>query len=156
MIIRIATADDAEALRGGVFPDLPVETVVTMITWADDHDEACHVADEGGNLVAVVSLTRHANDLERHRAEIGGWVIAPARRGTGLARRVLGHLEDEARAWGGSKTGLGVRGGEHAEAVYRGLGFIEYGRLPSGFVRGHDVHDQVLMYKPLRVPTNGR
>jgi hypothetical protein len=59
----------------------------------------------------------------RHRADIGGFVVA---------------LE------------ISCRGGTHAETAYRGLGFAEWGRLSGGYHdHGDQIIDEVRLWMPI-------
>jgi putative acetyltransferase len=63
-------------------------------------------------------------DLET--AEIRRMYVVPERRGAGLSRRILGALEDEARALGYRRVRLETGVHQHeALALYRSSGFAE-------------------------------
>ena len=67
--------------------------------------------------------------FDTETAEIRRMYVVPERRGAGLSRRILGALEDEARALGYRRVRLetGVRQNE-ALALYRSSGFAEIPR----------------------------
>ena len=88
--------------------------------------------------------------LERHRAEIGGFVIRADHRGTGVARKLVEGCATFARElWSAQTLELGVRGGTHAEDAYRGLGFIEWARFPAGFRDRDATYDDVRLLLPV-------
>ena len=69
---------------------------------------------------------------------------APSARGLGLGRRVTTALVDSARAAGVEQLLCDVRGNNHAAvALYRSLGFREYGRLPDFLAVGVHRFDRV-------------
>lgn len=71
--------------------------------------------------------------------------------GTGVARKLVEGCVEFARAeWSSQTLELGVRGGTHAEAAYRGLGFVEWARFPGGFHDHDDVYDDVRLFLPVR------
>lgn len=114
-------------------------------------------AGEGTSLVAVEedrvvgNLTVTRKRLERHRVEVGGFVVAPSARGSGLARRLIDGAEAWARASGCTILELSCRGGTHAEDAYIHLGFREWGRLPDGCREPRGEFDQVNLYR--RIPS---
>ena len=108
------------------------------------------VAEREGEIVGSLTLVQPDHILTRHRVGVAGFVVAARARGTGMARRLIDEAADWARRWGGTMLEISCRGGTHAEEAYRGLGFIEWGRLPQGLIE-HDgaAFDDVHFYRPL-------
>jgi GNAT superfamily N-acetyltransferase len=149
-MIRIGRPDDAAALQRACFSGMSVQQVRTWLDPAEEVDRVLLVATDADDVaIGNCTLTRHAHRLQRHRAEIGGFVISPDHRGTGVARLLVQACADYAREhWGSGTLELGVRGGTHAEDAYRGLGFVEWARMPGG-LHDHDAnYDDVRMCRP--------
>lgn len=121
-----------------------VRAVVGKELARDGNDSVWLVAeDESGEVVATCTVTRLAHRMCRHRADLGGFVIAPRMQGSGLARRIVDAAREEAQQWGCSILEISCRGGTHAENAYKGLGFVEWGRLNGGYEDFDEVYDQV-------------
>lgn len=152
MIIRRARLEDAEDLQRSCFSAMTVDQVREGM---GPELEAVHglqfvAEDDDGTVVATGNLRRHTHRMERHRAELGGFVIRTDHRGTGLARRMVDHLETFARQeWQVTILELAVRGDMHAHRAYVGLGFAEWARLPGGFDDRGTVYDEVRLYRPV-------
>lgn len=151
MLIRQARPEDAPALRESCFDATPVAEIRAWIDTAraadrDGTGAMLVAADDLGTAVGTLSVSLRTHRLERHRAEIGGFVIRADHRGTGLARRLADAAAGWARDRGCTILELTCRGGTHAEAAYRGLGFREWGRLPAGLVEPAGTFDQVNFY----------
>ena len=92
-----ATAQDFDASRGGAFV----------------------VLYEAGRAIACGGLKR----LEPDVGEIKRMYVVPAARSRGVARRLLGALEDAARARGYARVRLDTGPQEHARALYDSAGY---------------------------------
>lgn len=109
--------------------------------------------DQDDLAIGTCTLTRRRHRLERHRAEIGGFVIRADHRGTGVARKLVEGCATLAREmWSAQTLELGVRGGTHAEDAYRGLGFTEWARFPGGFQDRDATYDDVRLFLPVGGP----
>ena len=132
--IRAASLGDAEELTRNCFPRNTVQQTLTnlqeMIQLKDRGEGMWLVASVNGEVVGTVTLARDNHRLCRHRVSMGGFVINPSAQGTGLARRLVEAAADWARSLGCEILEIGCRGGTHAENAYKGLGFVEWGRLP--------------------------
>jgi ribosomal protein S18 acetylase RimI-like enzyme len=75
-------------------------------------------------------------------------LVDPATRRRGLARAMMQRLEVEATRQGRSLLTLDTRAGDTAEALYRGMGWIEAGRIPD-YARNADgtLCDTLYFYK---------
>ena len=142
--------EDVESLQRNCFSLNTVEQTRSMVEAAmakrDAGEGTLLVAARDAEVLGNVTVTRNAHRLERHRAHLGGFVIHPDAQGQGLARQFVAAAATWARDHGCSLLELGCRGGTHAEEAYRGLGFIEWGRLPGGFVEEAGTFDQVCFY----------
>lgn len=157
IIIRPVRDEDTASLQRNCFNQNTFEQTAAIVQpslAAHDHEEIVMLVAVGddGEVVGNCTLTRQQHRMCRHRAEIGGFVITPTWRGTGLARRILGVAREYARGWGCSILEIGCRGGTHAEDAYVGLGFQVWGRLPEGFHDHGDVrYDEVRLWMPITV-----
>ncbi|MFC7619699.1 GNAT family N-acetyltransferase [Microlunatus sp. GCM10028923] len=151
MAIRVGRADDAEALQQACFSGTPVDVVRGWLDPPQGPDRVLLVAtDQDDIVIGTCTLTRHRHRMERHRAEIGGFVIRVDHRGTGVARKLVAGCAAFARAeWSSETLELGVRGGTHAENAYRGLGFTEWARFPAGLRDRDTSYDDVRLFLPV-------
>ncbi|NYE72282.1 GNAT family N-acetyltransferase [Microlunatus parietis] len=151
MAIRVGRADDAEALQQVGFSGTPVDVVRGWLDPPQGPDRVLLVAtDQNDVAIGTCTLTRRRHRMERHRAEIGGFVIRADHRGTGVARKLVEGCAAFARElWSSQTLELGVRGGTHAEDAYRGLGFTEWARFPGGLRDRDATYDDVRMFLPV-------
>lgn len=150
-MIRVARVEDAASLQQVCYTATSLEIVRGWLDPAEDADRVVLVATTGDDAaIGNCTLTRHRHWLERHRAEIHGFVIGSDHRGTGVARRLVEACSDYARAnWDAATLELAVRGGTHAEDAYRGLGFVEWARMPDGLHDRDGVYDDVRLFRPV-------
>jgi len=150
-VVRIATPDDAVALHQFCYPGTPIDTVRALLDPAEEIDRVVLVATASDDVtIGTCTLTRHQHRLERHRAEIRGFVIAPEHRGTGVARQLVQGCADYAcMSWNAATLELAVRGGTHAEDAYPGLGFVEWARMPNGLQDEDRAYDDVRLSRPV-------
>ncbi|MBM7783586.1 GNAT family N-acetyltransferase [Tenggerimyces flavus] len=150
MLIRPVRYEDAASLQRHCFGAMTIEQVAAMIeSLVDVTDTVSLVADDGSEAVASCTVTRLTHRLCRHRADIGGFVIAPSAQGTGLARRIVNEASRYAREWDCTILEISCRGGTHAEEAYVGLGFTEWARLPGGYREEAGTFDEVRLWKRL-------
>ncbi|WP_427889284.1 GNAT family N-acetyltransferase [Kribbella sp. GL6] len=151
MIIRRVRTADIASLHANRLCGLTIDETTELVRSAVEQEtgeEFCFLvaADEQG-VAGMTTVRRLEHRMRRHRAELGGFVIVPAARGTGLARRIVGAAGDVVARWGCSVLEVSCRGGTEAERAYRGLGFEEWGRLPDGLRdRGGLVYDEVRLW----------
>lgn len=150
-MIRMGRPDDAVALRNACYASASVEMIHDWLDPAEETDRVLLVAaDDADVAIGNCTLTRRTHRMERHRAELGGFVISPDHRGTGVARQLVDACAEYAhRKWASETLELGVRGGTHAEDAYRGLGFVEWARMPRGLHDRDAIYDDVRLYRPV-------
>ncbi|MCF5760457.1 GNAT family N-acetyltransferase [Aeromonas veronii] len=85
-----------------------------------------------------------------HRAEVEKLMVLQTARGKGVGRALMQALEQGAHAAGRSLLVLDTRAGDVASHLYRQLGYLEAGQIPS-FARNADgsLAATVIFYKPL-------
>lgn len=127
--------------------DRPVEAIAEAL-------EAGFVAgcERSGLLVGVAGYRRNTHRKTRHRGGVWGMYVEPAARGLGIGERLLQAVIDRAR---GEVEDLLLTVAAHnapAIALYRRLGFVEYGRDDRALrVDGADI-DELLMKLALSRP----
>jgi ribosomal protein S18 acetylase RimI-like enzyme len=83
---------------------------------------------DGDTLIAIAGLRREPLRQVAHKALVWGVFVAPAYRGNGTARRLLGEVLSHARESGIAQLHLCVNSqNAPAQALYRALGFTTYG-----------------------------
>lgn len=133
---------DAQTARGHfskVARDVALGGRVLLAAWRD------------GALAGTVQLALDMPPNQPHRAEIAKMLVSPAHRRQGIARLLLAAAEAEALARGRSLLVLDTRENDAAEPLYRGMGWVEAGRIP-GYALNPDGsrHATVIFYKEIR------
>jgi ribosomal protein S18 acetylase RimI-like enzyme len=118
------------------------------------------VARLDGAIVGCAQLVRppRNNEAQAFAATMMHFFIAPYARGYGLARMLIGRVEEGARALGYKVLNLDVRETQTgAIALFEGLGFVRWGTHPAyahvggKVIAGHFYH-KLLEAKPGRKP----
>ncbi len=113
------------------------------------------VARVDGRVAALGTWSRLPAEVLAHNGEIRRVMVHGSARGLGLGRRVTSALVDDARRVGVEQLLCDVRGNNHAAiALYRSLGFREYGRLPDFLAVGEHRFDRVRLFLPLQMPAD--
>jgi ribosomal protein S18 acetylase RimI-like enzyme len=113
------------------------------------------VARVDGRVAALGTWSRLPAEVLAHNGEIRRVMVHRNSRGLGLGRRVTAALIDHARSAGVEQLLCDVRGNNHAAvALYRSLGFQEYGRLPDFLAVGPHRFDRVRLYLPLQMASD--
>jgi GNAT superfamily N-acetyltransferase len=101
-----------------------------------------------GRLAGCVMLWLEDMPDQPHVAHVEKLMVAASARRRGVGRRLMLALEDEARRLGRRLLTLSGRAGDKSEALYRGLGWTEYGRI-AGFAlnAAGGLEDEVLFMK---------
>ena len=108
-------------------------------------DAAVFVADDGGTVVARLSVARDPHGASRHVADLGLMVAASHRR-LGIGRALLEQAAAWARAAGVVKLELHVfPWNEPAIRLYEDFGFAREGLRRDHYRRGDELVDAILM-----------
>lgn len=107
---------------------------------------AVFAALDGDQPVGIMGLMRERASRLAHRATIIMVYVRDEARGSGVARHLLTHLTDHARASGIRLLELVVRA-DNPTAIrfYAREGFHEIGRVPGGMLDGDVEVDEILM-----------
>lgn len=88
-------------------------------------------AFEGEALIGSVQLALEPRVNGRHRAEVMKLMVLRSHRRRGVGQALMAALLEAARACGRTLLLLDVRADDPAERLYRGLGFVPFGRVPD-------------------------
>jgi len=101
------------------------------------------VDDETAGFAVLVGSW---SPLRAHWGTVLRVQVHPARQGHGLGRTLMTGVHDVARGRGWEFVHLTARGGTGVDAFYRGLGYVEVGRLPGAIrVAPGDDRDEIVM-----------
>ncbi len=118
--------------------------------WRRSDADPVFVAFQGSDPVGITGMTRQRGRKMAHRARVGLVYIRPALRRTGLARLLLEAVISHARGEGVWQLELAVSAENPAAMrLYQREGFVEVGRVPSGFLHESKEIDDVLMVRRL-------
>jgi GNAT superfamily N-acetyltransferase len=102
--------------------------------WADEVERGRRVilaAFDGSTLVGTVQLVLAVPPNQPHRGEIAKLLVHRSARRRGVAQRLMGRVEIEARAEGKTLLVLDTVTGDAAERLYEGLGWTTVGVIPG-------------------------
>jgi GNAT superfamily N-acetyltransferase len=88
-------------------------------------------AERDGELVGMAHLEPSRAANATHRAEVQRVAVAADARGSGVGRRLMAALEDEARARGLTLLWLTTHAEAEAARFYEAIGYTELGVMPS-------------------------
>jgi ribosomal protein S18 acetylase RimI-like enzyme len=118
--------------------------------------------DPAGAIVgsAQVALERRPNG--RHRAEVAKVMVHTRVRRQGIGRALMLAAEAEARRRGRTTLFLDTRRGDHAERLYRSVGWRYVGSIPkyarsaNGVLDGNAIYYKLLDARPPATARRGR
>jgi ribosomal protein S18 acetylase RimI-like enzyme len=168
MEIRSLTADDAnewwrlrrEALQGD--PEAFSASVEEHDVLSLEEVRRRLVSDDGGSLVVgafadgwligMGGFYREKGLKSRHKGRVWGVYVTPARRGEGIGRMIMQKLLEHGRQIDGlDQILLSVTATQaSAQALYRALGFVSFGREPRALKIGERYVDEEYMVLHLR------
>ena len=107
-------------------------------------------AEEERALIGVVVLSFESNPNAVHRAEVRKLIVKSEKRGQGIAKKLLGLLEMEARMSAKSLLVLDTETDSDADYLYQNLGWTQMGTMPrhSASPNG-ELKDTTFYYKEL-------
>ncbi|MEZ5351118.1 MAG: GNAT family N-acetyltransferase [Bryobacteraceae bacterium] len=98
-------------------------------------DRRLLVARQEGAIAGTVQLILDMPPNQPHRAEVAKLLVHPRARRQGIARALMGAVEDVARAEGRTLLTLDTRTGDAAEPLYLSMGYVLAGVIPR-YARG--------------------
>ncbi|QGZ58117.1 GNAT family N-acetyltransferase [Paraburkholderia acidiphila] len=110
-------------------------------------EQIVFAAFDGDALVGIVGLLREVRQKLAHKALIWGVFVDPARRGGGIAKKLMESAVNHARSIGVLQVQLVVSAqNPRAQALYRSCGFVRYGVEPRGLcVNGEYIDDELMV-----------
>lgn len=111
--------DTARAFWRRIVADVAAGTHILFAAWRE------------GELVGTVTLELCGAPNQPHRAEVHKLLVHPSARRHGIARALMQRLEQEAANAGRRLIVLDTRARDHAERLYREMGWNEAGRIPD-------------------------
>jgi ribosomal protein S18 acetylase RimI-like enzyme len=148
-----------ELVRGGAAlgwsdppPNAEVAKLLSDVATASGRGDACLLAAWlGRELAGMGYWCRYARPTHWPHADIEKVAVAPGYQGRGVGRALMTGLITAATEAGVEVLTLDFRGdNERAVALYRSLGFAEYGRLPRFVAVGSSRYDKVCYFRDLR------
>ena len=132
-MIRRAVPQDTPTLRammtgsnGYERPAARAMIVAFAAGWSvPDSEHEVWLAEDGGAVAGFYALIPHGADQELDLFFTGN-----ATQGTGLGRRLFGHMADRARALGAAR--VVISSNPEAAGFYRRMGAVEVGVSPPG------------------------
>jgi ribosomal protein S18 acetylase RimI-like enzyme len=116
-------------------------------------ESALLVAYDDGKVVGLGYWRRYQRQTHRPHADLERVAVAAGHQGRGIGRALTEGLVASARKAGIEVLTLDARGdNDRALALYRTLGFNEYGRLVDFVAVGHLRYDKVFYALDLRRP----
>ena len=99
-----------------------------------------------GEVAGFAAIVGSSSPLRRHWAMVLRVQVHPSRQGHGLGRVLMDGVHRIARDRGWEFLHLTARGGTGVDGFYRGLGYVEVGRLPGAIrVAPGDDRDEIVM-----------
>lgn len=134
-------------------PDEVAALVADVAQAAAAGDAALRAAYAGRRLAGLAYWRRYARPTNWPHADVEKIAVGEEFQGRGLGRALLSAVIDDARAAGIEVLTLDCRGDNTgALALYRSLGFTEYGRLPRFVAFGEARFDKFFCMLDLRDP----
>jgi ribosomal protein S18 acetylase RimI-like enzyme len=112
----------------------------TRIAWHIRHHDSVVLSARSGAAIVGFAIMHYGDDS----AHLNLLAVAPAHRRRGIARRLLGWLEETALTAGTFRIGLELRAGnDGARAFYAALGYRELACVP-GYYQGREAAIRML------------
>lgn len=152
-----ALLDDAVAGGASIGFLSPLSATESHRYWVDVFDMLLAngvllwVALEGDRVVGSVQLAPSLRANGRNRAEVQKLMVLRSHRGLGIATRLMGEVEAQARALGHGLLHLDTEASSAAEGLYQMMGYCRVGEIPDYAATPNGVlHPTAIYYKQLQ------
>ena len=140
-------ADAPWAFSANPDDDLALDVAFLSSRLAQDDNAIVAVEsdEDSSSLVAATGIYRVKNPKFSHRAKLWGIFVEPGYRRHGFGRAVTSAALELAKTWRGVAY-IDVAVSENSPAalrIYRGLGFIEWGREPESTQHDGKRYDEI-------------
>lgn len=145
MLIPVFRAGDTYAI------DPDISAAAALAYWTGGERRVFVACDAAGTALGTYYLTRNQQGGGSHVCNCG-YVTAAAARGRGVARAMLAHSLETARAAGfrAMQFNFVVASNRRAVDTWQRAGFETVGRLPGAFRHPQDGYvDALVMFRPL-------
>jgi ribosomal protein S18 acetylase RimI-like enzyme len=112
------------------------------------------IARHGAQVVGAVQLELATKANAQHRAEVQKVFVLQQERQRGIGRLLMEAIEPIARERGRTLLVLDTRLGDHAERLYRKLGYVEAGISPSYAQNAAGKTSLILLFTALQLCAN--
>lgn len=103
----------------------------SVMSEVDKGDRILLAAYDQEELVGTVQVAFPWQPNQPHRADIAKLLVARSSRGRGVAKRLMRHAENQARAAGKTLLVLDTTTGDTGEVLYERLGWKRVGVIPN-------------------------
>ncbi len=146
--VRLAALQDSPEAFGSTFEVENAKPPEFWATWLAQTPTFGPFTRDGAPA-GMAAFIRATAPKQLHRGSLGAMYVAPAWRGTDAATRLVDAVLDHARHVVTQVHLSAVAGNPRAVRFYRRMGFVEYGREPSGLRHAGIDHDVLLMVRKL-------
>ncbi|MFS1519174.1 N-acetyltransferase family protein [Bacillus sp. SCS-151] len=130
----------------------PINTDTAIEYWSKvlKHGVILYVAKINNEIRGAVQLHLAMQQNGTHRAEVSKLMVDPSSRRCGIASTLMKTIESRATNEGRSLIILDTRLGDQSNILYKSLGYVESGTIPS-YAQSSDgkLHGTVFYYKLL-------
>jgi ribosomal protein S18 acetylase RimI-like enzyme len=150
MTLRLQALRDHATAFGSSYEeecDTPIDAVARLLATGSGRDMFGAFVE--GQLVGMIGVGRESGRKERHKVSLRSMYVAPAHRGKGIGRRLVG----EALSFAASipalhHVSLAVTAGNvEATALYESMGFERTGVAPASLLVDGVLYDEIQMVR---------
>ena len=113
----------------------------------------CLVAEDGQHVIGTCSVNPKGDHREDRHVGTLGISVHPDQRGRGAGTALLTEALRRCRGRFELVQLSVIERNERAQKMYRRFGFEPYGRAPRAFFRNGEFQDEILMWRPVELPS---
>lgn len=148
--VDVSNAGGAVGFVPPVTPADVAPALDRLLDGVDSGRDVLCVLTADGATAGFAALVGSFAPLRRHWGTVLRVQVHPSRQGTGLGRALMDGVHRIAAGRGWEFVSLSARGGTGVDGFYRGLGYVEVGRLPGAVrVAAGDDRDEILLARRL-------